>query len=108
MDISGTKILFDADNMNIEEGIEIETAYSLLSTFMDKYDYMYDMSECTNAQAYCLVANAKDIYHLIRATWNILENVKEQNKKVQELIGNAFDVVKVIQDAADGKGAVRA
>lgn len=103
MDISGTNILFDADNMNIEEGIEIETAYSLLSTFMDKYDYMYDMSECTNAQAYCLVANAKDIYHLIRATWNILENVKEQ-----ELIGNAFDVVKVIQDAADGKGAVRA
>ena len=86
MDISGTKILFDADNMNIEEGIEIETAYSLLSTFMDKYDYMYDMSECTNVQAYCLVANAKDIYHLIRATWNILENVKEQNKKVQELI----------------------
>ena len=108
MDISGTKILFDADNMNIEEGIEIETAYSLLSTFMDKYDYMHDMSSCNDTQAYCLVANAKDIYHLIRATWNILENVKNQNKKVQELIGNAFDVVKAIQEAADGKGVVRA
>ena len=55
-----------------------------------------------------LVANAKDIYYLIRATWNILGNVKDQNKKVQELIGNAFDVVKAIQEAADGKGAVRA
>lgn len=108
MDISGTNILFDADNMNIEEGIEIETAYSLLSTFMDKYDYMHDMSSCNDTQAYCLVANAKDIYHLIRATWNILENVKNQNKKVQELIGNAFDVVKAIQEAADGKGVVRA
>ena len=108
MDISGTNILFDADNMNIDEGVEIETAYSLLSTFMDKYDYMHDMSSCNDTQAYCLVANAKDIYHLIRATWNILENVKNQNKKVQELIGNAFDVVKAIQEAADGKGVVRA
>ena len=62
---------------------------------------MYDMSECTNVQAYCLVANAKDIYYLIRAAWIILENVKEQNKKVQELIGNAFDVVKAMQDVAD-------
>ena len=108
MNNSGTSILFDADNMNIEEGIEIETAYSLLSTFIDKYDYMCDMSSCNDTQAYCLVANAKDIYHLIRATWNILENVKDQNKKVQELIGNAFDVVKAIQEAADGKGVVRA
>lgn len=107
MDISGTKILFDADNMNIDEGVEIETAYSLLSTFMDKYDYMSNISSCSDVQVYCLVANVKDIYYLIRATWNILENVKEQNKRVQELIGNAFDIVKAMQDAADGKGAVR-
>lgn len=96
----GTGFLSDADNLNIEEGLEIETAYSLLSTFMDKYDYLYDMSDCTDTQAYCLIANANDIYHLIRATWNILENAKEQNKKVQELIGNAFDVVKVMEQAA--------
>ena len=95
----GTSILFDADNMNIEEAIEIETAYSLLSTFMDKYDYMYEMSNCSDAQAHCLVACANDIYLLIRATWNILDNVKKQNEKVQELIGNAFDAVKVMQES---------
>lgn len=48
MDISGTKILFDADNMNIDEGVEIETAYSLLSTFMDKYDYMSNISSISS------------------------------------------------------------
>lgn len=101
MENLGTSILLDADNMNNAEGVEIETAYSLLNTFMDKYDYMREMTN-NDSRAYHLVSCASDIYYLIKAARDILYHVKGQNESVQELICSAVDVVKAM-DPADNE-----
>lgn len=102
MENLGTSILLDADNMNNAEGVEIETAYSLLNTFMDKYDYMREMTN-NDSRAYHLVSCANDIYYLIKAAWDILYHVRGQNERVQELIGSAVDIVKTMQEPADSE-----
>ena len=99
MNNSGKSILIDADNINIEASIQIETAYSLLTTFIDKYDYMCGMTNNSDTRAYHLVACANDIYYLIKAAWDILDHVREKNQKVQDLIGEAIDIVKEMQES---------